>query len=167
MGRHPMSNGYLRNVSFLVVDDCDFTRRVSAQILRCFGAEDIYEAFDGEDAKHQVADHNPDIVLTDWMMKPMDGIQFTRWTRTGSDTPDPFLPIVMMSSYSDADRVLEARDAGVNEFLVKPMTPKGLMKRLQSVIEKPRPFVRTDGYFGPDRRRRDLPYRGPDRRAAY
>lgn len=162
-----MSNGYLKNVSFLIVDDCDFTRRVSAQILRCFGAESIYEAFDGEDAKHQVADHKPDIVLTDWMMKPTDGISFTRWVRKGSDSPAPFLPIIMMTSYSDADRVLEARDAGVNEFLVKPMTPKSLMTRLQSVIEKPRVFVRTDDYFGPDRRRRDLPFQGPDRRQNY
>lgn len=52
-----MSNGYLTDISTLVVDDSDFTRRVTAAILRCFGAHDIHEAFDGEDAKHQLLDH--------------------------------------------------------------------------------------------------------------
>lgn len=162
-----MSSGYLKNISFLVVDDCDFTRRVSTQILRCFGAHNIYEAFDGEDAKHQVADHKPDIVLLDWMMRPTDGIQFTQWARRDRSSPDPYLPIVMMSSFAEVERVKQARDAGVNEFLVKPMTPKDLMKRLQSVIEKPRPFVRIRDYFGPDRRRRNLGHPGKERRADY
>lgn len=162
-----MSNGYLSRISFLIVDDSEFSRRLSASILRCFGAREIHEALDGEDAKHQIADHKPDIVLLDWMMPQTDGIAFTRWARTDRASPDPFVPIVMMSSFSEVERVMQARDAGVNEFLVKPMTPKELIRRVQSVIEKPRTFVRTDDYFGPDRRRRDLPFHGPDRRKTY
>jgi hypothetical protein len=59
-----------------------------------------------------------------------------------------------------------ARDAGVNEFLAKPVSVKAILTRLISVIEHPRPFVRTKTYFGPCRRRRvDDEYRGPERRA--
>ena len=148
----------------LLVDDCNFTRRVSVRILECFGARNVREALDGDDAIDQVIAKKPDIVLTDWVMSPRSGLHFTHWVRTGRDTPDPYLPIIMMSSYSDLDRVKEARDAGVNEFLVKPMAPVDLMRRIQSIIEKPRPFIRNDDYFGPDRRRRMMPFDGEDRR---
>jgi two-component system, chemotaxis family, chemotaxis protein CheY len=60
----------------------------------------------------------------------------------------------------------EARDAGVNEFLAKPLTARGVIERIHQVVENPRPFVRSDDYFGPDRRRRaDPAYRGPKRRS--
>lgn len=157
-------SGYLHNISMLVVDDCNFTRRVSVRILECFGARNVREALDGDDAIDQVIAQKPDIVLTDWVMFPRSGLHFTHWARTGRDTPDPYLPIIMMSSYSDLPRVKEARDAGVNEFLVKPMAPVDLMRRIQSIIEKPRPFIRDDDYFGPDRRRRMMAFDGEDRR---
>ena len=157
-------SGYLHNISMLVVDDCNFTRRVSVRILECFGARNVREALDGDDAIDQVIAQKPDIVLTDWVMLPRSGLYFTHWARTGRDTPDPYLPIIMMSSYSDLSRVREARDAGVNEFLVKPMAPVDLMRRIQSIIEKPRPFIRDDDYFGPDRRRRMMAFSGEDRR---
>ena len=57
-----------------------------------------------------------------------------------------------------------ARDAGVNEFVVKPFSAQGLFTRIQAVIEKPRPFVKVSGYFGPDRRRRRRPFEGEERR---
>jgi len=65
------------------------------------------------------------------------------------------------------NRVVEARDAGVHEFLAKPLSAKGLYSRIRSIIERPRPFVRAGQYFGPDRRRRDNPsYMGGERRKA-
>ena len=157
-------SGYLDKISILVVDDNDFTRRISVRILQCFGAKDVREALNGEDAKQQTLAEKPDIVLTDWIMPPYDGIDLARWLRTGDGSPDRFVPIIMMSAYSDLVRVAEARDAGVNEFLVKPMSPKGLMRRVQAVVEKPRSYVRTNGFFGPERRRRKMPFVGADRR---
>jgi len=157
-------SGYLENISILVVDDNTFTRRLSVNILRCFGARDLEQAEDGEDAKNHIVSRTPDIVLTDWVMPPHNGIDLARWVRTGDGSPDPFLPIIMMSGYSDLERVAEARDAGVNEFLVKPMSPKNLMRRVQAVVEKPRSYIRHDAYFGPERRRRELPFIGADKR---
>jgi DNA-binding response OmpR family regulator len=60
--------------------------------------------------------------------------------------------------------VLQARDAGVTEFMAKPVSVKALCARINAIIDSPRPFIRASGYFGPDRRRRALPFNGPDRR---
>jgi hypothetical protein len=71
----------------------------------------------------------------------------------------------MMTGHSAVVRVMEARDAGVTEFIAKPLSAKTLLNRLNSVLYQPRAFVRTQTYFGPDRRRRaDPAHRGPWRR---
>jgi DNA-binding response OmpR family regulator len=71
----------------------------------------------------------------------------------------------MVTGYADRVRVLEARDAGVTELIVKPVTANAVLTRLNQVIYKPRPFARTEDYYGPDRRRRsELSYNGPLRR---
>jgi DNA-binding response OmpR family regulator len=72
----------------------------------------------------------------------------------------------MITGHSERARITEARDAGINEILIKPISATQLYQRIKSVIDMPRQFVESDGYFGPDRRRRRYPsYTGPDRRA--
>ena len=73
----------------------------------------------------------------------------------------------MLTGHTSVDHVQAARDAGVNEFLAKPVSSKAILSRLVAVIEHPRPFVRTKVYFGPcRRRRREGDYHGPERRLA-
>ena len=162
-------SSYLKNIKVLVVDDNPFMRTIVRRVLSQFGAEEVREAKDGVDAMDALTmgDYKPDIIITDWMMGTLDGLELTRWLRTGEDTPDPFIPVIMMSAHSERGRVTEARDAGVNEFLVKPLSAKSIMQRIQTVIEHPRAFVRTDYYFGPDRRRNDKPFLGQERRNDY
>ena len=106
-----------------------------------------------------------DIVFTDYQMEPISGIDLTDLIRTSRKSPNPYIPVIMISAYSDEDRVQAARDHGVTEFLAKPFTVERLVERLEKVIEEPRPFVRTETYFGPDRRRKQDPnYTGPERR---
>lgn len=157
--------GYLSKIRFLIVDDNAFSRTLIRRILIQFGAQDIQEARDGESAKNEVTTFKPDILIVDWMMRPMDGMKFVRWLREDKDSPAPFAPIVMVSAFSHISNVMQARDAGINEFLAKPISAKSLLSRIQAVIERPRHFVRADAYFGPDRRRRPLPHRGEERRA--
>jgi DNA-binding response OmpR family regulator len=77
------------------------------------------------------------------------------------------VPIIVISGYTERERVLAARAAGANEVMTKPITAKALYSRLVEVIEHPRPFVRAPDYFGPDRRRaQDSNYDGPERRVA-
>jgi DNA-binding response OmpR family regulator len=90
-------------------------------------------------------------------MEPVDGVEFTRRVRNGSDPRLVRLPIIMMTGHSELRRIVDARDAGVNEIVVKPLTAKAVLSRIEAVTQRPRPFVRTISYFGPDRRRRDDP----------
>jgi len=74
-------------------------------------------------------------------------------------------PIIMLTGHSEKRRVTVARDAGVTEFLAKPITAQNLFTRIAEIVERPRAFVRCDNYFGPDRRRRQNDdYPGPWRR---
>jgi DNA-binding NtrC family response regulator len=72
----------------------------------------------------------------------------------------------MITGHTEMDRVTAARDAGVTEFLAKPISAKGLYQRIVSVVANPRPFIKTNNYFGPDRRRNNSSnYTGPERRS--
>ncbi len=156
---------YLENLSFLIVDPNAFMRSLIKNVLHVFGTEKFIEATDGADAFEKMDSLAPDIIFTEWMMEPMDGLDFTRLMRTGKDSPNPFVPIIMTTAYTEKQRIVKARDAGITEFIAKPLSAKTLMARVTAVIEHPRPFIRSKGYFGPDRRRRQTSdYKGPERR---
>jgi CheY-like chemotaxis protein len=106
-----------------------------------------------------------DLILAYMAMAPMDGIAFTRHLRTSENSPNPFVPIIMITGHTERYRVEAARDAGVTEFLAKPLTPTNLYARIAEIVGRPRSFVRTGGYFGPDRRRKTMEtHPGPWRR---
>ncbi len=153
-------------LKILVVDDNQYMRVLLTEILRAVGVEHIFEAGDGVEGLQLLKERPIDLVMTDLSMQPLDGIDFVRLLRTSPGSPNPMIPVVMITGHSTATRVGEARDAGVNEFLTKPLTARGVVERLHQAIEFPRPFVRTAaGYFGPDRRRRrDPSFKGPWRR---
>jgi CheY-like chemotaxis protein len=154
-------------LSILIVDDNQYMRALLATLLRAFGIERVPEAGDVNTALKELRTGSIDIVLTDLAMQPMDGIEFTKLLRRAGDSPAPFVPIVMITGHSDRPRVEAARDAGVSEFLVKPVTARALFDRLVAVIDAPRAFVRSSEFMGPDRRRRRTTgYQGPFRRTA-
>src|SRR6185437_7982299 len=78
---------------------------------------------------------------------------------------NPYVAIIMLTGHSEKKRVVAARDAGITEFLAKPISAKGLYQRIVNVVANPRPFIKTKTYFGPDRRRNVNPnYVGTERR---
>lgn len=154
-------------LKILLVDDNHYMRILLAEILRAIGVVHIYEANDGAEGLQMMRDYPIDVVLTDLSMQPLDGIDFVRLLRNSPDSPNQLAPVIMVTGHSTFARVNEARDAGVTEFLAKPLTARGVIERLHQAIEHPRPFVRSADYFGPDRRRRvDPTYSGPRRRAS-
>ncbi len=160
-----MENYDFSRLSVLVVDDNVHIRRLVRTILEAFGCGNISEAATAADALRILSQENIDIVILDWVMPEVDGLELTRVIRKGDDVPNPYIPIIMLTGLAERRRIIEARDAGVTEFLAKPVAPKSLMSRLKMIIEKPRPFVRTQVFFGPDRRRKDSSfYNGPERR---
>ncbi len=160
-----MSGYRFDRLKVLVVDDNAHMRKLVYTIMQAFGTVHISDAPSGERALAMLRDHNPDVIILDWQMEGMTGIEFARALRMSKTTPNPFVPIIMLTGHTHIDHVRQARDAGINEFLAKPVSAKGIMTRLVSVIEHPRPFVRTPEYFGPCRRRRVEKYEGPERRA--
>lgn len=152
------------NLKVLVIEDNQHFRLLIRTVLQTLGITEVEESRDGADALKRLSGFKADFVIADWKMEPMDGIVFTHKLRRGIDSPNPTLPIIMVTGYSESSLVVEARDAGVNEFLPKPISAKSLVARITAVITQPRPFIRAETYIGPDRRRRQLPYTGQDRR---
>ncbi len=153
-------------LSALVVDDNQHMRALTGAILQALGMKNVYKASSGEEAWELLRTHPCDLVFLDWVLEGMSGVELTRKIRTSPESPNAFIPIVMLTGHTSIEKVHAARDAGANEFLAKPVSSKAIIGRLISVIEHPRAFVRTKSYFGPcRRRRRDESYEGPERRS--
>ena len=150
---------------FLIVDDSIYMRRVMKALLHGFGAREVHEADDGASGLEMFMSQVPDVIILDWEMPLLDGLEVTRMIRNPTSSINPFAPIIMVTGHSEKRRVTMARDAGINEFLVKPISPKALYDRIMTVVASPRPYIRTKTYFGPDRRRGvSNNYTGPERR---
>lgn len=161
-----MSGYKFDRLKILVVDDNAHMRKLVTTILQAFGVIQIQEAEAGQRAWSILREFNPDIVVLDWVMEGMSGLELVQMIRSDPQSPNPFVPVIMLTGHTSLDHVMQARDAGVNEFIAKPVSVKTMMSRLVSVIEHPRPYVRTSAYFGPCRRRRGAEeYHGPERRA--
>lgn len=159
-----MSTG-LENLRILLVEDNKNMRTIVQAVLKSMGVTQIRQTRDGSEALEALRDFPADIAMVDFQMFPMDGVDFTRLVRQSPDSKNPYLAIIMMTGHAEEARVHEARDAGVTEFLVKPITAGAVISRVNAVIYRPRAFVKTEDYFGPDRRRRADPYHtGPWRR---
>jgi DNA-binding response OmpR family regulator len=157
----------LKSLNVLLVDDNQNMRAIAAAVLHSADIRNVYEAAEGATAFDLLRRHAIDLAIVDFNMFPLDGVEFTRLVRTSPDSPNTFLPIIMMTGHSERSRVYEARDAGVTEFIVKPITAKAVLDRINAVIMRPRAFIKTDDYVGPCRRRRETPdYSGPFRRAS-
>ncbi len=158
--------GYaLDKLRVLIVDQNSHVCELLRTILQTVGAGTIDLSSDGVAGFESYCRFEYDVVFTDSEMEPISGVDFVDLIRTSPRSPNPYVPIVMLSAYSDEERVKLARDHGVTEFLAKPFTADIVLKRLEAVIENPRSFVRTRSFFGPDRRRTSsLDYSGDERR---
>ncbi len=155
----------LSKLSVLVVDDLGPMLEVVVDTLKILGVGQVYQARDGESGFRQFVRYCPDIVLTDWEMEPVDGLELVRAIRRDATSPKRTAPIIVMTGYGATARVAAARDLGATEFLVKPFTANELARRINHVIDHPRDFVETAEFFGPDRRRRkNDAYDGTERR---
>jgi len=143
------------SLNVLVVEDNKNMQKLLRTILNALGVRNICETTTGNEAFDELQRFEADIVISDWNMEPMNGLEFTRLVRRDERSPNPYIPIIMLTGHTETARVIEARDAGVNMFLAKPISVTALSERLTSLIDNPTRFVRTDTYFGPDRRRKN------------
>ena len=153
----------LGRVHFLIIEDSHTTVVLVRSVLASWGAHVVHEAAGVQRALEILTAASPDLAILDQHLDGDDGLSLLRFIR--HEGANPYLPVVVLSADGRPAKVAEARDAGANEFLLKPFTARGLYDKLHSIIHRPRPFVRSMDYFGPDRRRRDDPeYDGPERR---
>lgn len=153
-----------KNIKVLVVESSRAMFDLTKGVLGAYGVGEIYSAYNCDEGFNQFCKHNPDILIIDWLTEPHNGLELTRRIRQEPNSPNPFVPIIMMTGFSQMKRVIMARDSGVTEFLVKPFTSKTLAHRIELLVEKPRTFVKAEEYFGPDRRRRRDEHKGQERR---
>jgi CheY-like chemotaxis protein len=151
-------------LTVLVAEDNLFMLRLVTSILRAFRVGRVLTARDGEEAKGVItlmqasfeASSRIDMLITDWTMPRCSGPELLAWIRGHEEEQVKYMPVIVMNAYTEADAVANARDLGANEFLAKPMSISGIVARLMSVIDKPRPFIVAPNFIGPDRRRQKL-----------
>lgn len=156
----------LKALRILVVDDNRHAAEIVKSVLASVGAQDIHEAANADRAFKLMKEVAFDVIILDQNLGAGgEGTQLVKRIRNDPGSPNPYVSILMLTGYTEQRRVQAARDAGVTEFLSKPFTISGLLRRIEVMIHQARPFVRSADYFGPDRRRRaDPEYKGPERR---
>ena len=157
----------LSRLRVLVLEDSPQMRDIFRTILASIGIKNVVQVADGIDAIVKLTTHAFDLAIVDWVVPRYDGIEFIEHVRKAPESPNPYLPIIMVTGHGERHKVMRARDAGATEFLVKPISAHVLAARIVEVIERPRPFVRTKNYFGPTRRRHRGEWSGTERREGY
>jgi len=155
----------LKSMTLLIVDGNDFSRTFTRNICRSFNFADILITSNSKDALDHLCSTEIDMMVTDWALKPDWGDVFVRKVRTMPGVRNPYLPIIVLTAMSDRETAAAALNAGTNEFMTRPFELRQLLARFAQVLLNPRPFIRCASYVGPERRRQQREFEGPDRRA--
>lgn len=120
-------------MKFLVVDDSPTMRRIVINALKTFGIDDIVEAEDGQDALSKLQTHKIDFVITDWNMPNMSGLDLTKTIRASDQWKN--LPILMVTTRGLKEDIIQALQAKVNNYIVKPFTPQVLKEKIVAILK--------------------------------
>ncbi len=160
-----LSPNELKKLKVLIVDPNAYMRGVIADSLRRLQVSDIYAAASAMEAFHTGRTVKPDIIFVDWDAGKMSGLEFTRELRRNTTSLPRQTAVILLAAQIDHDQLMAARQAGINEFLLKPVSAVGVLQRIEEVVLRPRKFIDSRSYVGPCRRRRQDPaYSGPWRR---
>lgn len=159
-----MANYNFERLNVLLAEDSSFLSSLMLTCLHELGVQNIKTATHGGEAIEilKLIRTNPnlagimqvDLIISNWQMAPVDGLMMLRWVRRHKESPNRFMPVIMVSANSDSGSVCHARDMGVTEFMTKPFSIQSFADRLVQVVERPRQFIQNAKYFGPDRRRK-------------
>lgn len=132
-------------------------RKLIGTMLNELNAADFDTVSNGEEALALFQEKQLDLLILDNKMSPVVGVELTRMVRAG-ETPLPLETLVIMVYGAlEHDLIAAARDWGINEFLAKPVSTQMIAQRYRTIIEKPKAFVKTEKFYGPDRRRQMRP----------
>ncbi len=117
---------------FLVIDDSPTMRKILIAALRTGGFNDVVEAGDGEEALTKIHAENIDFVITDWNMPKMTGLELAKAVR--SDGRIKHLPIIMVTTRDQKQDIMQAFEAQINNYIIKPFTPEILKDKIDTVL---------------------------------
>jgi len=120
------------DLKILAVDDSPTMRRIIINTLKRAGFNDVIEATDGKDALAKMKVEKPNFVITDWNMPEMDGLTFISTLRSQAEYKD--LPVLMVTTRSVKEDIVDAMKAGVNNYIVKPFTPETLKAKIDQML---------------------------------
>jgi len=141
------------NINMAIADPDLKIAQLVKDILSSLGCNRIYVAQDGQELIELMVDTQIDIIVTDWDMRRMTGLDLVTYMRQSLNSPNRMIPYIMLTARNDRTDIEIARDAGVSEYIVKPFSAKTLLERVHAVVEDPRSFILCKSYVGPDRRR--------------
>lgn len=147
----------LENLAVLVVENSTMMRTILREMLVHFGVRKVVLVANAEEAIDAIQDGVFDVIILDFFLGKRDGGDFARLLRRTTNNPNRATPILLISALPGHEKVVKARDCGIDEMLAKPISPKNLYLRLHTILTKPRPFIVSDKYVGPCRRRKQLP----------
>jgi CheY-like chemotaxis protein len=154
-----------KRMKVLIVDPNAYMRGVVADSLRRLMVTNINATASAMEAFIAGRAFKPDIIFVDWDAGRMSGLEFTREVRRNTTGIPRETPIILLAGTIDHDQLMAARQAGINEFLLKPVSAAGVLSRIEEVAVRPRKFIDSRNYVGPCRRRKeDSNYAGPWRR---
>ncbi len=142
----------LKNITGLLVDRDPFTRGLIAQMLRGFGIEKLMIASAGAEGRRMIEGNCPDICFVEGALEDMSTADFIGWIRRQVSPALRFMPIIVLSGYTQLRLIAAARDGGAHIVVRKPVSPQALFDRINWVARVSRPFLETPKYIGPDRR---------------
>ncbi len=126
-------------------------RSIVHRMLHDIGVDDMTGAEDGAAALESLQSFEADLVICDLNMAPLDGIEFTKLVRDATDSPNPYVPIIMLTAEATETQLNNALKAGVNDFMSKPVQTPMLRHRIAALLSHPIVFVREDGHLRPKR----------------
>ena len=118
---------------FLVVDDSSTMRRIIINTLNKLGYQDFVEASNGREGIDRLGSGSVDMIITDWNMPEMNGIDFIKAVRGQTTSKD--VPVLMVTTNAAKDDIVEALRAGVNNYVVKPFTAETIKEKIDAVLE--------------------------------
>jgi two-component system chemotaxis response regulator CheY len=122
-----------QNLNFLVVDDFSTMRRIIKNLLHDLGYPNVTEADDGTTALPLLKNGNFDFLITDWNMPGMPGLELLKAVRANAKLAK--LPVLMLTAEAKRNQIVEAAQAGVNGYVIKPFTADVLKKKLTKILE--------------------------------
>lgn len=159
-----MDRNDFARLKVLVADPSPHMASLMGSLLRSIGVKDVVEVSESRAAQFTLGRQAFDVVLIEEALAPVDGIKITRALRQDADNANRQAAVIMTFSVAELRRIQEARDAGVSEFIRKPLSAAILAARIEAALANPRSFVATKAYTGPDRRRKRVSI-AQDRRA--